>query len=150
MTDPKLHFIGGVENGVLKLSNRKDFDQALKGFEGKRIEGFIWRQRKRRSNGQNAALWGLAYPILLQGFRDAGHEGVTKEILHEWVKDKFLDPELFDVVSPVTGEIETMRKTTTKLTTTQAMALFDSVQKWGFEFLGVNIPDPDPLWNLND
>ena len=149
MTDPKLHFVGGVENGKLKLSNRKDFDLMLTQFEGKRIEGYIWRQRKRRSNNQNAYLFGVVYPILVQGFKDMGHENVSINDVHEWAKEKFRDEEdEKQIVSTLTGEVIRMRNTTTKFTTTRMMGYIASIQKWAAEFLGVSIPDPTPLFSI--
>ncbi len=152
MTDPKLHFTGGVEDGKLKLSNRKDFDLMLTQFEGKRIEGYIWRQRKRRSNNQNAYLWACVYPILVQGFKDMGHENITVNVVHEWAKNKFIEPdsqEWFEVVSTDSGEVALVEMPTTrKLTTTEMMGYIASIQKWAAEFLGVSIPDPTPLFGI--
>ena len=150
MSDMKLHFVGTVDKGILHLSNRKDFDRALQGFEGKRIEGYIWRQRKRKSAFQNAYLWGLVYPVLLAGFKDAGHEDIDIDMIHRWAKERFIDKEGFEIASPISGEMISLRKSTKKMTTTEMMGYIAALQKFGAEFLGVNIPDPDPLWNLTE
>lgn len=147
--DKKIHFSGKIHEGQMKISYRTVFDNGLKQLEGFEFEGEIWKKKKRRSNPQNAYLWGLVYPHLVAGFKDIGHEDVNKDIIHKWALEKFLDDEDFQVSSPHSGEVIQMRKTTTKLTTTQMMGYIASLQKFGAEFLGINIPDPDPIWNTD-
>jgi len=142
----KLLHTGTVSDGQLKLSDRKRFDQDIKQFEGKRVEVVISKANKRRSNNQNAYYWGLVLPCAVQGFRDAGHEGITIDDAHRFFKDRFLT-EGVEIVSPRSGEVITMSKTTTVLSTTGMMDYVDQVARFCAEFLGVVIPEPIPLFN---
>ena len=148
-TDPKLHFTGGVENGKLKLSNRKDFDLMLTQFEGKRIEGYIWRQRKRKSQDQLGYLFGYVYKIIADAFIDLGNEDTTVDDVHEWAKEKFLDRNEFIAISPITGEVTILRKSIKKFNTMQLSEFTDRVRKFAVEFFGIIIADPDPIWFVN-
>ena len=106
----------------------------------------ISKANKRRSNDQNAYYWGLVLPCAVQGFRDAGHEGITIDDAHRFFKDRFLT-EGVEIVSPRSGEVITMSKTTTVLSTTGMMDYVDQVARFCAEFLGVVIPEPIPLFN---
>lgn len=100
--------------------------------------------RKPRTDEQNAALWAVAYPPLmeamgLRGKRDA-------ELLHE-----HMCCEYFGEVR--VGPIVKPRRTTTTneegkrdlLRKDDFAKFFDFLQQFGAEH-GVFIPDPDPLW----
>lgn len=150
MNDHKIPFYGSVDDeGKLRIHNRKDFDKTLLAFKGKDIEGFYWKKRKRRSLNQNRYLWGVIYPMMAQGFRDMGHEDVTTSVVHEFCKARFISSEDQEIASPLSGELIVLKKTTTKLTTTLMMGYIADIHKFASEFLGIVIPDPDPLFSLD-
>lgn len=142
----KLLHLGTVSDGRLKLSDRKRFDTDIKQFEGKRVEVVISKANKRRSNEQNRYYWGLVLPCAVQGFRDAGHDGITIDDAHRFFKERFLT-EGVEIASPKTGEIITISKTTTVLSTTGMMDYTDQIAQFCAEFLGVVIPEPMPIFN---
>jgi len=143
----KITALGTVDDGILKISNRKQFDQDIKQYEGKRVEMVIQVAKKRRSLNQNAWYWGQVLPCCLHGFKEMGHEQLSIDTLHTFFKARFLDePE--QIVSPHSGEVITLTKTTTNLTTTQMMTYTDSIVRFAAEFLGINIPDPTPIFSI--
>ncbi len=143
----KLNYLGGVQDGVLKLSDRKRFDQDIKQFEGKRIEVTIQKAKKNRSNGQNAFLWGVCYPCAVQGFIDAGNIGVTVDEVHTFFKARFLSNGK-DVVIPGSGEMIRLGNTTSTLSTTEMMDYIEQIAKFCAEMLNVVIPEPTPIFSV--
>lgn len=144
----KIFFTGGVENGVLKISDRKSFDRDITVFNGKRVQGYVTRAKKTRSNLQNNALWGLAYPYATKGFIDVGNLGWTNEDTHKFFLDLF-KPSFREVVVPSTGEVRKM-VTTTTASTTDIKTYYQQIQVFCAENFAIDVPDPDPLWNLNE
>lgn len=111
---------------------------------GKPLVVTVKEQRNSRSNQQNNALWGVAYPPLVQA------TGNDAAILHEYFCGEFF--------GWVEREVFGRRKLTPRRTTTtdengkrDVMAMpdfadfYDFVQRRGAEN-GVWIPDPDPAW----
>jgi len=100
--------------------------------------------RKTRSNEQNRALWGLAYPIL----RDATGSSVNE--CHKYMLEEYFGR----VEYTIFGRIETRpaRTTTTgyegednTLSTEEFARFFDFIQQRAAEN-NIAIPDPDPFW----
>ena len=142
----KIMFTGTVIDGVLKVSNRKQFDQEVKTLEGMRIEGYVWKAKKRRSLSQNAYYFGVVLPACLRGFKYLGHERLDIETLHAYFKARYIDePE--QIASPHSGEVITLTKTTTNLTTTQMNDYIEAIRRFAAEFLGISIPDPTPIFS---
>lgn len=140
----KLRYFGKVENGQIKITNRNGMLSDLQRFEGKSVELTLSRRRNTRSNSQNAYMWGCVIPIVRQGLIDAGWEREkvnSAEVVHELLKDMFCPRE--EVINENTGEVMRLPATTTNITTTQMMEYIADIQRWGAEFLGINIPDPN-------
>ena len=136
----KLTYFGQVESGQLKLSNRKQFDKDLTQYEGKRVQIELSRAVKKRSTSQNAYYWAVVIPIAKQGLEDAGNQGLTDDLVHDFFKAKYLE-RIRDIVIPKTGEVF-QAKTTTDLTTTEMMTYIESIAQFCAEFLNVIIPEP--------
>lgn len=130
-----------VVDGRAKFKNRKLFDYCLKEYEGKQADIVLDAHRKRRSNPQNAYYWSLVLPCALQGFTDAGHSGLTVDDIHEYFKDKYLTKGK-DISNPITGEVRTVSKTTTILSTTEMMDYINEIARFCAEMLNVVIPEP--------
>lgn len=142
----KLLHLGTVSDGRVKFDDRKLFDLDIKQFEGIRFQMVISKENKRRSNQQNKFYWSVILPCAVQGFRDAGHDGITIDDAHRFFKERFLT-EGVEIASPKTGEIITINKTTTVLSTTGMMDYTDQIARFCAEFLGVVIPEPMPIFN---
>lgn len=108
----------------------------------------IVEHRKERSDPQNNALWGVAYKKL------AAFTGEEPSELH----DIFMRRYFGEVEYEVLGEIRTRpyRTTTTDengnrdvMPVDKFTELYRFIQKTAAEY-GCDIPDPDPLWFLNE
>jgi hypothetical protein len=140
----KLTYFGTVNQGVLRITNRKRFDSDLQNFEGKQVELTLTKKSKKRSLMQNNSYWGYMIPMIKDGLKAMGIESGEIEI-HEFLKGRFNNKQ---VVNPDGLFIELPLSTTT-LTTTEFMAYFASIQQWAAEFLNIQIPDPNTQTNLN-
>lgn len=136
-----LHF-AQVDDGQVKFSNRKKFDQDIKAFNGMRIQIEIQKAKKGRSMEQNAYLWGVVYPTALKGFNDAGNFGLDENDMHRFFKDRFLS-KAKDIIIPKTGETVKVSNTTTILTTTEMMDYIEQIAHFCAELLNTIIPLPN-------
>ncbi len=130
-------YFGRVQDGSLRITNRKAFDRELTTLEGKEVEVSVRKKRKYRSNYQNRYYWGVIIPIVRQALWDTGHE-YSNESVHEILKYRFLkqDYHIKD------GEFFTETRSTKDLTTSEFMDYIAQIQRWTSEMFGVYIPDP--------
>ena len=136
----KVLFYGEIsESGKLKIYKRKDFENELHLFAGKKVVISIEKKTKKRSINQNAYYFGVVVPLFRSGLLDIGYK-VSLEETHTFLKAKFLVKE---IVNENTGEILTSVKSTTELTTVQFMEFIEDIQQFGAEFLGIQIPSPN-------
>lgn len=81
----------------------------------------VKKYRNTRTNNQNAYLWGVVYPAVMQGFIDMGWDEITNvDMVHEIFKAKFL----------------TTKKDTQKFTT-----YVERITDFAREYLKTEIPD---------
>jgi len=145
---PKLTYFGRVDSGKLILTNRARFDQELPLFEGKRVEITVQKAKRRRSLQQNRYLFGCVYVCALQGLKDAGFQDLTVEDVHEFMKMRFL-PGGKEIVSPETGEVVTIARSTSTLSTTEMMSYIEQIAQFCAEFLNTAIPEPLEQTEMN-
>lgn len=101
----------------------------------------------KRSNAQNRYLWGVVYPLMLEGFRDMGWDEIQRvEQVHEICKYRFLK-----IMKPgPEGEAVEFTRSTTALSKLEFNEYKERIQQFASEFLNVYIPDPNEqteLWN---
>src|SRR4029078_816659 len=92
----------------------------------------------KRSDQQNRYYWGLVVPLVQKGIEDYGTE-LTKEETHEFLKARF---NVADLVNQDTGETINLPLSTTRLNKEQFGEYIEKIQRFGAEFLGIEIPDP--------
>lgn len=130
------------ENGAMKIINRNVFDRDIKSyFTGKKVSLKVKQYRKSRSNLQNKYYWGCCIPSVIDGMVDIGyprHE-IDSEVVHEFLKGKFLKKEL---VSEQTGDILQVTGKTKDLNTVDFSNYIDDIIRWAAEFLSISIPLP--------
>jgi len=129
------------EFGKLEI-DRKLLADVIKSLTGKEIVISISKRTKRRSNPQNAYLWGVVYPLLLDGLIGVGYD-ISKgdtELIHEWSKKEFLQP---IKIERENGDSLTVPASTAKLTTVEFMEYVDRITQFAAEFLGTVIPPPN-------
>lgn len=141
----ELIYTGSVTNGILKIVNRKGFDQDMSMFEGKRLILRVKQYRKSRSSKQNAYYHGFVLPYVADGLVNMGFERslLSGDNVHHLLRDKFLKVDIAVSEGDHSGEFVTMVKSTTDLSTTEFSNYIDEIQRWASEFLGVYIPDPN-------
>jgi hypothetical protein len=128
---------GFIEDGVLKVRHRKNFDAALSLWEDREVEITVDRRRATRSLAQNRYYRGVIVELLSQ------HTGYDQDEMHEVLKAKFLPKRL--TFSDGNGEIRdslVIGGSTVRLTKDQFGEYCESIKRWAAT-LGVVIPDPE-------
>lgn len=140
----KLESYCKIRKGILTIVHKDQFKDSIKSMPDGKYKITIEKVYNKRSNPQNAYLWGVVYPLVKDGLIEIGFDEFKQdfelEMTHELCKFRFLKKE---IVSN-DGEIIKTIGSTTKLTTVQFNEYFGSVHKWASEYLNIFIPDPDP------
>lgn len=137
-----------------------DRDQAIKRlnrflvscFPGKKVRVEVSVYQAPRSDAQNHALFGVAYPPLMEFMGLQGNE--EKEELHRVLCGEFWGWTVYEVMG---HKRKKPKRTTTRDENGQRQVIgktlfaefYAFVQRKGAE-LGVCLPDPDPEWFLRD
>lgn len=103
---------------------------------GKRVKIEVREYHPRRSTEQNAALWGLAYPIL----REATGEDVND--LHEYMLGEWSGWSEHEIFGR--KKLKPQRRSS-NLNRVEFADFFSFIQQRADEY-GIYIPDPDPFW----
>lgn len=143
----KLTYPGHVdEQGRLKI-DRHLFASAVKQFAGKEITLTIEKRSKRRSNPQNAYLFGVVYPCVLKGLIGVGYdlsETDTDEV-HAWCKKEFLQNRKIEK-KDTPGEFITIPASTAGLNTEEFSKYIERISQFAAEYLSVVIPSATADW----
>lgn len=138
------------ENGKLTNFNRSKFAESLKQFSGKEITLTVAKKVKHRSSNQNAYLWAVVYPHVLQGLIDVGYdiEPNDTETVHEWAKKEFLEARKIGKkgIENEWGDFISMPASTTRLTTEECNEYIERICQFSAEYLSVAIPPPTADW----
>ena len=130
-------FNAKIENGQLRIVNRREFDRAIAPLSGD-YTFELKKKRRNRSNPQNSYYWGAVVPICREILKDMGYL-FTNEHTHEFLKANFNTAPL---VNEKTGEALHVPLTTTDLTTVQFEEYMERVRAWAWDFASVTIPLP--------
>lgn len=124
------------------------FAHLLEISEGKVVTLTLDYYVEKRSNAQNSYYWPVVIEYVLEGMIDAGYrrESLSPELVHDYLKGKFLRFMKRRVVNPKTKKYMTMQPTTTELSTWQFMDYMEGITIWAAEFLNVSIPEPNKEW----
>ena len=134
-------YYGKVTNGVLKITNRKQFDFELKQFEGKEISIEIKKKKRNRSNQQNKFLHGCLIPEFRKALNEVGFNEVnTNEKCKDLLKALFLQ---YEIVNDSTGEVITTFKNTSELSTMEFMEFVDKAIDYAKQNLNYTIYPPN-------
>jgi hypothetical protein len=130
-----------AQNFVLPPTGRERIADNLRAFvlaalPGKKLRVEVCEFRKRRSQDQNAALWGIAYKTL----SDA--TGNDPDDLHTYFLGEWAG---WEVVSVMGQKRRVPKRRSSKLTTTEFGDFYAFIQRRSAETVGVFIPDPDPM-----
>jgi hypothetical protein len=145
----KIEITTSISNFLFKR-NRNLVLNAIKYFNDKEVVITFTKPKKARSNGQNRYYWGLVLPLIQNGLLEATGELRSCDNIHYKILLPLFSP-TNEIVNKDTGECINERLTSSELTTTQFCEYILEIQKWGAEFLGIDIPSPNEenLLNLN-
>ena len=108
----------------------------LSALPGKELRVEVCEYRKRRSQDQNAALWGVAYKTL----SDA--TGNDPDDLHTFFLGEWGGWETVQVM----GQVRRVpKRRSSKLKTVEFSDFYAFIQQRAAETVGVYVPDPDPM-----
>ena len=132
------HYGSVSKTGILQLANRKRLQADLAHFADCAVE-IIIRKKNRRSSQQNKYYHGVIVKEIETRMRDLGND-VTPELVHEFLKDRFLQ-------SPLIGEggeiIGSLPGSTAKLNKDEFGIYIDKIILFAAETLAISIPLPN-------
>lgn len=130
--------------GHMPGNEHRQFDDCIRSMAGKRVVVRISQYQKKRSNNQNAYLWGVVYPPIVQAFRDAGND-TDDEDIHNYLKEHV--GKLKRVIVTPDGEVLHVAGSTKRLTTSEMEVYLEKVRAWAAETLGVaiSLPNEPPI-----
>lgn len=127
-----------VQHGNIILADT--LTEKLKNLPDSRYKITIKKHNK-RSLSQNAYYHGVIVPIVKDGLREAGFDGIkTDEDAHEAIKYLFLQK---TIKNSLNGESIELLGSTKELSTTEFIQFVADIQKWAAEYLNTIIPDPE-------
>jgi hypothetical protein len=128
-----------VKNGTL-TRNLNQIRECIKSFENQNVTITIDKTKKKRSNPQNAYLWGICYPIVQNCLKEAGNVFSINDV-HELLKLKFLKEVV--IVDENSGECLERIKSSTELSTTDFAFYTQQIQQFALDFFNTIIPPPN-------
>ncbi len=143
----KIEIITSISNNLFKR-NRNLVLNAIKYFNDKDVVITFSKPKKSRSNNQNRFYWGVVLPLVQNGLLEAAGELRSCDNIHYKILLPLFAP-LNEIINKDTGESLNERLTSSEMTTTQFCEYIMEVQKWGAEFLGIDIPSPNEENLLN-
>lgn len=126
-----------INNGQLSSKVSSEIREWIKHYEGKEVEIVLKRHLAKRSLQQNKYYWAGVIPIIRQGLWDIGYV-MTDEETHDFLKEKFVQPEMVMKEDEFLGN---KRRTTTTMNKEQFSEYIAKIQQFGAEILNVYVPD---------
>jgi hypothetical protein len=136
----KVETYGSIKNGILKISYRSQFDQAMRSMPDCRVKLTVEKLYRKRSTEQNAYYWGVIVNECMLGFNEMTGQYITKEQAHEILKLKCNANELHN---ETTGEVMNVPGSTATLTTVQMMEYWLRCRDFVLEWFNRTIPEPN-------
>jgi hypothetical protein len=142
----KISITTDVVNGMIKR-NRNLVTEAIQSFEGKTIILTIERQTKKRSLEQNRYYWGVLIEIAKKGIYECWGECWDSNSVHNLLLNEC--PVYRDIVYVKTGEVKSVKKTSSEMTTIEMSLYWDKCIKYLAENFYMDCPLPDEKLTLN-
>ena len=127
---------GTVSGGKFTPASRERFVSAFRQFEGKECEVIVQPVPKKRSNNQNAYMWGVVYSTL------ADWSGQDVNDIHDALCAMFAPPRV--VKTKFTGSVVVQGRTST-MSTAEIEEYLTKIRVWALSEHGVNIPLPNEV-----
>lgn len=126
------------KDGQLILRNKAHILKEIEPFGNAELEITIQKKKITRSSQQNRYYWSVVVSMIQQRFKELGHEGITRELTHEYLKGRYLFKE---VINEATGEVLKLPLSTTELSKEEFGEYLDQVIKFAAESLEIFIPE---------
>lgn len=140
-----IEYFGKVNDGVLKISKRLDFDNDVKQFEGYSVVIKVERYKATRSQQQNRYYWGVVVGLIRERLKELGHD-VSISDTHEFLKGRFNGKELIDMNG---GEVLKVGQSTSALNKSEFGQYIDKIVQFSAESLDLIIPQPNEQLQAN-
>lgn len=141
----KIEITTSIHNGLFKRNRNLVLD-AIKSFNGKDVVITFEKPKKKRTNPQNAYLWGVLYPITQQAIKNEWGEVWSINKVHEFYKLQF---QYNEIVNESTGQVIRTPKSTTENTTTQQEEYHSQIRDFLQEWFNVVAPLPNEDLKIN-
>lgn len=132
MNDKRRHAIEVID-GKVKFLNRREFDNEIKDFEGRKAWLVIVGRRNTRSQSQNAYYWGVIIDMISK------YLGYFPDEMHEILKRKFLPLRTIRLKD----EEIVIPESTTKLDSGEFENYLEAIRVWAATDLNLTIPLPN-------
>lgn len=144
----ELTYVASIQNGQVKINNRKAFDRDMQAFNGQRIFLKVSRYAKDKSREQRGYYRAVVVPEIYEGLVDVGYRRfqLSLEIVHEMLKEKFLTVE---IANEDTGEFLKVTRRTEDLTMPEYAEFISNCIDWAAEYLSISITPPRKQGVLN-
>lgn len=141
-------FKSKVVAGKLPELDKALFNWLLENSEGKTVTLTLDYYVKKRSNAQLSYYFPVIVEYVLEGLIDVGYrrESLSPELVHDYLKGKFLKHMKRRVVNKITKQYLTHQPSTGDLTTWEFMDYMEAISMWAAEFLSIAIPEPNKEW----
>lgn len=137
----ELIYIANVdENGTLKIVNRKQFDEDIKSFAGKRLVIKVRKQIRSRTVKQNNFYWGNFIQSQIDAFKERWGYTYNKVQIHEWNKANFWSD---DHMVEETGEVFKLPASSTDNSTVTWEEKMENIRSWFMEHMDWALPYPE-------
>jgi len=127
-----------IKEGRLHIIRETDFKKCIRTAPKGKYFLKLAKIYRKRSLNQNAYYHGVVVSLVRDGLIDVGYR-LSNEQTHEFIKEQFLRTE---ITNEQTGEVKTINRSTTELTTTEFNEFIYDVIFWGLEYLSIEIPLP--------
>lgn len=126
------------KNGLFNL--KPIFDYIKTRYDGRYLIE-VKMVRRPRSLDQNGWLFGCIYPMLLDALNNSGWEFTDTDQVHEFFKAQMIHDK---VINKHTGEVISFPGSTAQMDTVTFSSYCEKLRDYATEYLGIDIPDPDP------
>lgn len=164
MAKPKeINARGNVsEEGVLKITHRREFDEAVRALGKCEVEIVVRKKRRTVSNALRRYYFGVVVNMVMQGLKEMGMRvdladadewvrhlilAVNKDVTHQFLKERFIES---IIVDEETGEYKKNDMSTKRMTNVEFITFYTPVYQWASEFLGISIPEPNESFDIPD
>ena len=131
------------ERKPFRITNKSGLESSLNDLPKGKYKLTVEKYYNKSTPPQFGWLYACIYPLSLIALNDAGYEFTNIDEVDQFWKSLFANTE---ILNRETGEIMNIPKSKSQFVTVDQMAYCEKIRQYCSEYLGVNIPEPDPNW----